>query len=231
LKNNLLIPNGHHDIGIYKGAYENVIGSGYIKDEGNMIVGNSWSGIAIDNYAHHNTIGQNFIGTNAYGHNLGNNGFGIHIVNSQTNLITSNTIAFNGAQSHFAGVLVDGANANNNQISKNSIYANNNIGIKLLNGGNGGITPPFIEIASRDFVEGIGCPACTVEIFSDGGNQGRIYEGNIGTTSSTGYFKLHGPFSGPNITATMTDSHSNTSEFSDPIKISGNCIYLPLITR
>ena len=226
-----LIPNGNHGIGIYDGAHDNTIGSRLVANDGNIIVGNSWSGIAVVNNAHHNTISLNHIGVFGDRNDLGNNYNGVHIVNSQNNIIASNTIAYNGAQTPSAGVRVDGASANNNQILMNSIYANNDKGIDLLNGANGSITPPFIEANSGDFVEGVGCPGCVVEIFSDEGSQGRIYEGNMGAHSTTGYFKLFGPFAGPNITATQTDSHGNTSIFSSPVKKTRNCIYLPLITR
>ena len=224
-KNYQSIPNGHHGIGIYNGSYDNIIGDLSDPGLGNQIYSSSWSGIAIVNDANWNTIAHNLIGDLP---NLGNNYHGIAIVNSFNNLIAWNTIAGNGASTEAAGVLVDGVAADHNRMIQNSIYDNNNTGIKIQNNGNEGILPPTIISATCDTVNGTACPGCTVEIFSDYGSQGRYFEGRI-LADSVGVYGMVGSLHGPNNTATQTDSKGNTSIFSLPYKNVCTRIFLPFI--
>jgi parallel beta-helix repeat protein len=221
-RSNHSIPNGHHGIGIYDGAHDNAA-------LGNLIYSTHWSGIAIVNAANFNTIAYNQIG-NPPG--VGMNYHGIAIVNSADNLVTLNIIAGNGVHTEAAGVLVDGiaAPAIHNRITQNSIYNNNNLGIKLINNGNEGIVPPVITTVTSKRVQGTACPGCTVEIFSDDADQGRHYEGSA-TADPVGVWEWLGTPRGPNVTATQTDVTHNTSSFSIPFKFTSNKIYLPLIIR
>lgn len=226
-KNNHLIPNGHHGIGIYNGANNNTVGGLYDPEYGNTIYNSSWSGIAVVDSADYNVIGHNHIG-NPPG--VGVNYHGIAIVNSSNNIIKLNTIAGNGINAEAAGVLVDGitAPAIHNRITQNSIYNNHTMGIKLLNNGNDGILPPVINAVNSGRVQGLAFPGSTVEVFSDAGSQGRYYEGST-TADPIGVWEWLGTPCGPYVTATQTDAYSNTSSFSSPYAFIR--IYLPLIVR
>lgn len=65
-------------------------------------------------------------------------------------------------------------------------------------------------------IEGSVCAGCSVEIFSDAADEGRIYEGVTTANAILPAFSWNGTVSGPNVTATATDSQGNTSEFSAP---------------
>ena len=59
------------------------------------------------------------------------------------------------------------------------------------------------------------CYPCTVEVFSDSEDEGRIYHGSTTTNDdATGTWTYPGAVTGPHITATITDANGNTSEFS-----------------
>jgi len=177
----------------------------------NLIINNKEDGIKIEN-ASHNTIKGNLIGTDINGLDSGNYERGIKIVdNSNHNIIgPNNIIAYN-----LNGVDI-GENSTYNTITQNSIYNNREKGIKLCNRG---IAAPFIT----DFDLGTGTIAgatyanCTVEIFSDGSDEGEIYEGRT-TADGAGFFTFNKgtSFTGPCLTATATDTDGNTSEFSAP---------------
>ena len=226
-ESNHTLSNGHHGIGIYEGAHDNSVGSETDAALGNLIYSTYWSGIAIVNAANFNTIAHNQIG-NPPG--VGMNYHGIAIVNSSNNTIMLNTIAGNGVHTEAAGILVDGAGANHNRITFNSIYNNNNTGIKLLNGANDGILPPTIISVTSNIVRGTACPGCKVEVFSDDGDQGKFYEATA-IADPVGVWEWLDTPLGPNVTATQTDAKHNTSSFSIPYKFTSNKIYLPLITR
>jgi hypothetical protein len=69
-------------------------------------------------------------------------------------------------------------------------------------------------------VEGTTVPNGTVEIFSDSTNQGRLYEGST-VADGTGRFTWTGIPTGPFVTVTVTDPSGSTSEFSNPLFITG----------
>jgi len=80
-------------------------------------------------------------------------------------------------------------------------------------------------------VSGTACPGCTVEIFSDDEDEGRVYEGSaVANAEGLFGFDKGGPFTGPHLTATATDSSGNTSEFSTP-SIVWRSVYLPIILK
>jgi hypothetical protein len=200
------------------GAHDNAIGR-IASGEGNVISGNSSVGVYV--YASgtvSNTISGNYIGTDATGTAaLGNQSGGIYIGEptggAQNNTIgPDNVIAHNGGN----GILVDGPDTTGNRITQNSITDNANLGIDNYYNGNAELAPPTMISATDNSISGIACPNCTVEIFSDPEDEGKIYEGTT-TADGDGNFTWTGSVSGPYVTATETDGAGNTSEFSPPI--------------
>ena len=166
----------------------------------------------------HNRIVGNCIGVSApYRELVGNCGSGITLCNnSRSNLIggsisgAANVIAGNGKD----GVSLFHPGTTANTISQNSIYFNAGRGISLADGANNSIDPPVITLVTSHSIEGSSGPGYTVEVFSDFGHQGGIYEGRV-QTDGVGHFGFSskpGGFSGRVVTATATDAAGNTSE-------------------
>jgi hypothetical protein len=226
-----LVPNALHGVGIYD-ASPVWIGDRTDPNDGNVIVGNGWSGVAIVNTTvvgvWHNAIGTNRSGTAT---NLGNSFHGVAVVNSFYNGIIRNQIAHNGTQASGAGVWVEGSSAYEVQISENSIHDNGGKGIELVDGSNAGLSRPTITQASCSQVAGTACAGCTVEVFSDAADEGRVYEGSTKTNATSTSFSWSGQVTGPNVTVTAWDSMGNTSEFSAPWPGACYRLALPLIQR
>ncbi len=212
------IPNGDTGVVIYGGANHNTIG-GDAPVERNVISGNSAYGVGIGG-ANSNIVKGNYIGTDVSGNNaLGNSNDGVRLWGtSRHNIIgKNNLIAFNG----MAGVQVEGNAAVNNTITQNAIHSNANVhqwaeGITLKNGGNTELYDPIIITynLAAGTVTGQACVSCTVEIFSDDEDEGRVYEGT--TTADAGgkwSYSKGSALAGPRITATATDTSGNTSAF------------------
>jgi len=142
---------------------------------------------------------------------------GIGIINgaSHNTIGPGNTIAYNSGR----GVEVANPDSLHNTITQNSVHHNGMMGIDLWNGGNSDLGAPIITGFDLDTgtIMGSTCTDCTVEIFSDSGSQGEIYEGQT-TADGLGVFTLSkgASFSGPHLTATATDGDGNTSAFSIP---------------
>ena len=208
----------------------NTIG-GTTAGAGNLISGNFAGVTVFGNSATGNQVQGNYIGTDVSGTaDLGNLGNGVSIdIGATSNTIggtasgQGNTIAYSGAD----GVNVNGSDATRNTISGNSIHSNNRYwvgrGIRLLDGGNMELAPPIIDSAGGG-VSGHTdpkCYPCTVEVFSDNEDEGRIYHGSTTTNDDvTGTWLYPGAVTGPNVTATTTDASGNTSEFSAPVAYS-----------
>jgi parallel beta-helix repeat protein len=209
-----LIPNGWHNVAVYDGASSNWIGT-ISPPWGNVIVGAGWSGVVIHN-SNQNSVLHNAIGTDESGTatNLGNSFYGVHVEGMQNTIGISNTIAYNALD----GIRVDGKTmtAQSNHITRNAIYSNGGLGIELWSNGNTELNAPVITSASCQMIEGSVCAGCSVEIFSDAADEGRIYEGVTTANAILPAFSWNGTVSGPNVTATATDSQGNTSEFSAP---------------
>jgi CSLREA domain-containing protein len=216
------VANDRSGIFISLGAQGNVVG-GTASGEGNVISGNGSRGVHI--YASgtmSNTISGNYIGTDATGTaTLGNQHGGIYIGEplggAQGNTIgPGNVIAHNGG----SGIVVDGPDTTGNTITQNSITDNAGLGIYNLNGGNAELAPPTITSVTVYSISGTACPNCTVEIFSDPGDEGKTYEGAT-TADGDGNFTWTGSVVGPFVKATGTDGVGNTSEFSAPTLLAG----------
>ncbi len=206
---------GHARDGIHSnGATQNLI-------TGNVIGGNEDSGVylccVLDG---NNTITDNLIGVGPGEDPLGNGLAGVLIDRTSRNVVgPGNTIAHN---------LGDGIsfweNTPNNTVTQNRIQDNGFQGIGSTGTRDAALQPPLI--ISFDLqagtLAGVACANCTVEIFSDEGNQGAVYEGQA-IADSTGffYFDKSVTFSGPHLTTTATDGAGNTSPFSFPTSGSG----------
>jgi parallel beta-helix repeat protein len=224
------IPNGWHGVAVYDGAQSNWIGT-MSPPWGNTIVGSNWTGVAIVN-SDQNKVRHNAIGTDATGTatDLGNAYYGVHVKGTNNTIGPDNTIAHNASD----GVRVDGngVTALYNSITQNAIFSNGDKGIELVSNGNSELSAPTITQAGCQQVEGSACAGCTVEIYSDAADEGRVYEGTTTAHATTGAFSWSGIPCEPNVTVTATDSQGNTSEFSAPW--STECyhhVMLPLVVH
>lgn len=136
------VENTVHGIYLYEGASSNQIGTDADGTEDtaerNVISGNRQFGIYIHGAgSDSNKVAGNYIGTQADGSTaLGNVGYGVVVAADATDNVIGNVdstkaniIANNGNN----GVLLN-ANALNNPVLSNSIYANTNIGIDIFDG-------------------------------------------------------------------------------------------------
>jgi len=158
----------------------------------------------------------------------GSHGTYFHLGAHDNSVGPDNLIAFNGAP----GVWVDGQGTRGNTITRNQVYGNSLKGILLSDGGNDGLAPPVIASSSPTQVSGTACPGCTIEIFSDAQDQGALYEGNtIAGPGGNWVFTTQARLRGPYLTATATDGHGNTSEFSATGSLLCHDLWLPLVVR
>ncbi|MEO8604380.1 MAG: right-handed parallel beta-helix repeat-containing protein [bacterium] len=212
------VPNSGPGVTLYQ-ADSAIIG-GLEPGAGNLISGssnNGASGVQALQASNAQIIG-NLIGTAADGISpLPNLAHGVNLYEQSTNNFVGgasdaagNVIAFNGQ----VGVRVD-ANApqvRSNTIRSNRIHDNGDAGIALIAGANDDLAPPTIDAIGP--LHGTSCADCIVEIFSDRGAQGAVFEGTV--YSGDGTWSFDGALSGPHVTATNTDHSNNTSPFSAP---------------
>lgn len=212
---------GFHPFGaidITAGAHDNTIG-GLGAGEGNIISGNTTDGIALfgvgttGNQLLGNLIGLALDGSTPLPNRKdsnGNSGYGILITgDSDDTLVQGNTVAYN--EGH--GVLV--ASCNGNRLSQNAIYGNGGEGID-----SNCAAPPTLTAVTTETVTGTTSASARVEFFSDDDDEGRLYEGaTVADGSGSFSFTLPGAFTGPNVTATATDTDDNTSPFSQPLHL------------
>jgi titin len=218
--------------GIGLGGWHVLIG-GAMASEQNVISGNQGWGIDVQPAgAEYNWIAGNVFGTDASGAiPLGNGVAGVVLWDHSAHaFVQGNTIAFNGGEwTDVGGVSV--RTSLSNTIRRNSIYSNVGGGIVLAEGGNNLLPAPVITRVTTTSVSGTACPGCTVEVFSDAEDEGRVYEGSA-VANGAGMFAFTKPtgLTGPYVTATATDSDGNTSEFSTP-SIVWRSVYLPVILK
>ncbi len=210
---------------------------------GSAALGNGKNGV----YMHTNT-GGTMIGGSGYGNTIAGNGQqGILIYDiTGTTMVQFNTIKENsqgGIVSWGDGLRVIGnsiynntgsgiavVGATGNSLSQNSIYDNSGQGIELLSGGNGGLSAPVIITATQSSAAGTACASCWVEVFSDNADEGKVYEG-MTAVDGNGNWSLAGPFTGPNLTATVENiSTGNTSAFSAPKAVPYQ-LFLPAVLK
>jgi trimeric autotransporter adhesin len=182
-----------------------------------------------------NTVVGSLIGTNANGTlPMGNAGDGILVANSSHNTIggvaaangrgAANVIAFNDLDGVFIQSGID------NGIHENSITGNGSLGIQLATGANLNQAAPvltsvqasFLSIQVSGTLTSQPLTVYTVEFFANdaSGPSGRLFLGSVSVKTNvagvaTFTFKHFRPPAGDTfITATATDPHNNTSEFS-----------------
>jgi hypothetical protein len=201
------------------GAQNNIIG-GSVPAEANVISGNQSAGVLIrGSGTNDNQIIGNFIGTDSSRSERLGQGTGIWLLEGAQ----GNTIGGAGegegnviANSGIFGILIEGADTTGNTIHGNSIYANDRESIVSEDGGNIGLAPPII--AAVNPVQGTACANCIVDIYSDPGDEGKVYEGST-EADADGRFIFDKAPSGPYITATATDANGNTSTLSKPFAV------------
>lgn len=213
------LANDGYGIHIHSAASHNLVG-GDAPGEGNLISGNASGGVGIGNGdSNYNLVTGNLIGTDASGTMaIPNSGEGVSLWwNASWNTVgISNTIAFNAGH----GVSVDGGGTLYNTITRNSIHSNTGQGIALSDGGNGNLSAPTVLAfdSSSGTASGTALPGCTVEAYSDAGDEGRWFEGKIVADGGGIWaFSKGNAFVGPYVHATCTDTSGNTSEFSPEV--------------
>lgn len=194
---------------------DRTVGRGRI-GQGNLTTGND-VGIGVwDPRATGNLVTGNLIGVNADGApGSGNRNSGVWVTEGATGNVIGpdNVIALSGR----CGVEVDGSSTVRNTITRNSIRNSGHRAVCLLLGSNAGLPAPLINDLdlSDGQVTGTACAGCSVEVFSDDGDEGATYEGQA-TADAHGVFTFHkrGAFAHPSITMTATDIEGNTSQLS-----------------
>ncbi|MFC2077480.1 hypothetical protein ACFLTM_01550 [Candidatus Bipolaricaulota bacterium] len=184
--------------------------------QGNLSSGNGIGINLCDAGTSSNTVLGNLVGVAADGVTpWGNRDFGIFIEdNVYDNVIgPRNVIAYNKY-----GIVITGAGAVRNRITRNSIHGNA-AGMSLWSGGNALATSPWVSDYSlyEGVVKGEACSGCVVEIFSGESDQGEHFEGET-TADSRGFFAFEAgkKITGSRVTVVSTDLEGNTSGFSLP---------------
>ena len=222
------LPNGYAGVVIEQGAHDNIVAD-------NLISGNTQMGVHLtDAGTTGNAVRRNRIGISGASNTaLPNGSFGLAIFNGPSdNLIgPDNLIAYNTND----GILVDGSDSFTstigNTITANRITQNGGQGIRTFRGGNTELRPPIITGASATQVRGTACPGCLIEVFSDTGDEGAVYEGSAGADDSGQWLLAKaGGLAGPFVTATATDSAGNTSAFAAPVSLSATPTLTPTRT-
>ena len=200
------IPNGTFGgVLIQNDSYENEVVN-------NHISGNN-HGVFLYQKAHHNMVADNWIGTNPlWNLDLGNTLNGVSIdEGASDNQIRQNFIGRN----HGFGIRVNGPNSVRNRLTHNNISLNTQGGIRNDDGGNMNFQAPVIKNASSAAVDGTTAPNSVVEIYTDQGNQGAMFQGET-TADASGRFAWSGSLGGSfnHVTAIAIDATGNTSPFS-----------------
>jgi parallel beta-helix repeat protein len=222
IADNIISENGVH--GVYVRSNNNVIrGNQIAKNLKDGIVTLPASGVASiqDNQLLSNTIslnGENGIDLRRTIRTLveGNvsEGSGIHGIylsdSAGQNAIVRNILRDNKGH----GIRANGLQTLSNTWSQNQIYGNLSGGIINTSGANRSLIPPQLLNAVGSTVSGKTAPGFTVEIFSDLGQQGQIFEGSA-IADSNGDFSLTivGAWRANNLTGVAIDPEGNASAF------------------
>jgi len=241
-----LSPSASVGIRIRAAATNNLIG-GSAAGAGNLISANG-TGIEIaDASTSGNQVKGNMIGVDKNEQPLGNALYGVQLWNDATNNAIGGTsagegnlIASNGTQ----GISIDGSGTNNNSVAGNTLANNlaNGIsvtsatgiritrtatsgnggnGIALVAGGNGGHSPPTLQL-NGTLLSGNapGCAACVIEVFTGSAppenGEGPRYLTETQTDGS-GNFSVAVDGCDTYLTATARYPGDNTTGFTNPM--------------
>lgn len=224
------IPNGSHGIRVDINA---TIG-GLSPEAGNLISGNTEDGILI---AGHNLqwaesvlVYGNRIGLSSTNGPLGNGSHGIELGNAFSNDDPARSVFIGapglaGSANVIAHNKLSGITVGNNskwiEIRGNSMFSNGdsgNLGLFVFPAANDEIDPP--TISGLGPLHGTACASCTVDIYSDSADEGKVYHGAV-TADASGNWTFGGAVTGPNVTATATNASHSTSMFSPPLTLPG----------
>ena len=219
---NIISGNGRHGINLYNSlgnsVMGNMIGAGA---DGESAIPNEHTGVF--------TQGQTIIGGvgSGEGNVIAFNGqHGVDLYDTAMNVtVAGNVIHDNGGY----GILVDSMGDGFDTFTQNSIYENGELGIET-NRFDDHIAE--LDRASMTSVSGsVDCNGCTVELFQaapdpTGYGEGQTYLGET-TTDMDGAFEfdLSGVPACAGLTATVTDTNGETSEFSENILVA--CVDAP----
>ena len=228
--------NGDDAVSIGDSGDHIIGGSG--PNEGNFIVANAGSGIAIvgplsvpptpfAGHARNVMIKGNQIGDP----NLRGNIEGVSVIDASQILVggsepgAANVIVANDG----VGVSIGGANGTGVTLSRNSLVANAGGGIERFDGAETLVSPAVIQLEGQT-VMGTGAPNATIELFAtdeppdaSGAGQGETFLGTV-TSDAQGMFSFPLPQPQPmprHVTATLTDTMGNTSIYAQNIDLAG----------
>jgi hypothetical protein len=185
---------------------------------GNTLAGNTWGIAATSAGASNNWVAGNSI--------TDGGSMGIYLAPGADH----NFMIMNQVSAYNEGVRVE--RSYKNTLRANSISGCGWKGLFLLDGGNHDLPAPAINSLTEAGVAGSTCSYCLVDVFSDPGSQGLIYEG-FTVADGSGNYSFAKRLMGPNVTVSVTDLDGNTSEFSNPTGITWTWFknFLPLILR
>ncbi len=168
-----------------------------------------------------NTLSSNRIGIDTNGDPLPCQWNAVTLSNtSQSNTIGPGNIVTNA---YADGLNISQSGTKYNLVTQNSIYNNSSSGINLIDGANEGLATPVISAISLQgdtyTVSGTASSDGTVEVFVDRNNEGEVYITEAAVTSLTWSVDvpkstLESYASNYKVTATLTDSSNNTSQFT-----------------
>jgi 3-deoxy-D-manno-octulosonate 8-phosphate phosphatase KdsC-like HAD superfamily phosphatase len=220
LSGNAPVTGANQSIGLMLwDAGSNQIGGNNYTDA-NIFAGNH-NGLAIaggdNNTVTYNRFGIGIDGTTR----LPNSGNGIRIYRTANgNLLAHNQIVGSGDN----GIWVDGSDdAKNNNFNVNSIFANNSVGIEIINGGQNGVVSPIInQINSDSLLSGVAAPEALVLLYADELNQGELFLDSVRADINGDWIYKVGLDTIPGRYVSLTalqDSLGNTSAFSSAFPI------------
>ncbi|MEJ2143702.1 MAG: right-handed parallel beta-helix repeat-containing protein, partial [Acidobacteriota bacterium] len=200
--------------------------------QGNLISGNRYEGIGIWETTS-NRIEGNRIGTDRTGTAPIGNGTGIDIGGSSDNRIGGSSVA-DGNLIAWNRIGVEISEGDGNSIRFNSIFENDESGIRLSGGNQGSILPNVLSASSGgriwggffrspsttgvlDFYSNPSCPGPAACL-----RQGRTYLGSLPFQAGATRFDFLPPVpltAGQQVTATTTDAAHSTSSFSLPVEV------------
>jgi len=208
------IANDGGGVGVNNLGSGNLIG-GVTQGAGNLISGNGNGGMFLGLVAENNVVQGNLIGTDATGSTpLPNNGPGVAISSEGNNTVGGIVPGARNIISGNAGVGIWAAGGpDGDTLRGNSVHSNGGKGIYNPSG-----EPASPVVTSAGPVVGTAAPDCTIDVYSDDADEGRIHYG-FTTADAQGDWTYGGPVGGPNLTATCTDVGGTTSEFSAPFAV------------